>query len=63
MNGSTHIVFYKGYSIVCENGLYWISVFPFRKYFTISAVKSNIDKITKDLEDNITTILRKLGRN
>lgn len=63
MNGSTHSLDYKGYTIICENGLYWISVFPMRKFFSINAVKFEIDKITRDLDENIPTILKRFSRN
>lgn len=56
MNNSTHTVSYKGYTIHCENGQYWLAVFPFRKYYNLNQVKKEVDKITKDLDENIQNL-------
>lgn len=63
MNNSIHSISYKGVTIICENGLYWIATFPMRKYFSITDVQKEIDKVTKDLEQNIVTIRRIINRN
>lgn len=62
MNTSIHIVYYKGVKIICENGLYWMEEMPFRKYFNLSPVKSEIDKINKDLNENIQNLRELVNR-
>lgn len=50
MTPYTHTVDYKGYTVVCESGLYYLSINPTKKYFSFSAVKSIIDELTKDAD-------------
>jgi hypothetical protein len=40
----THSIDYKGYTIYCENGLYYIGTIPHKKYFTFQAAKDEVDK-------------------
>lgn len=39
-----HQLDYKGYTIICENGLYWIATEPYRKHFSFEEIKKVIDK-------------------
>lgn len=52
----THIVFYKNYGVVFENGRYRIPQLPSFSFPNMSAAKREIDKVTKDLEDNIQNL-------
>lgn len=62
MKNSIHTVNYCGYTIHCENGLYWLAVFPFRKYYNLNAVKKEVDFITKDLNENIQNLKGLINR-
>lgn len=46
----THQVDYKGYTIYCENGLYYVGAAPQNKYFTFQTAKEEVDKL--DTKEN-----------
>lgn len=55
-NPHSHIVYYKNYKIVYENGEYRLPELPTLPFRNMSAAKKEIDKVTKDLEDNLQNL-------
>ena len=58
----THTVYYRGYQIVCENGDYRLPELPLLSFKNMSAAKKEIDKVTKDLEDNLQNLKEILNK-
>lgn len=58
MKPYTHTIDYKGYTIVCESGLYYLAIDSSKKYFTFSDAKSVIDELTKESDTYTKTKYR-----
>lgn len=56
MTTYTHTIDYKGYTVVCESGLYYLAINPGKKYFSFSAVKSIVDDLTKEADKQYNKI-------
>lgn len=52
----THSVDYKGVTIHCENGLYYIATLPCKKYFSFQEAKKEVDKVNNTLHENIINL-------
>lgn len=55
----SHSIEYKGFTIICDNGLYYVAGQPYRTYFSLQPCKIRIDKLTeKSDENNVSTIYK-----
>jgi len=63
LSPSTHIIEYRGYTIFCDCGTYYLPQNPKKKFKNFNDAKSEIDLVTKDLEENIILIPRHLNHN
>ena len=62
MNRSIHIVHYKGYSIICENGFYRVATFPVLNYITLDDAKAEVDRVEAQIQsnlENLSTIVKR----
>ena len=52
----THSVNYKGVTIICENGLYYIPSQPQKKFLTFPEAKKEVDSIVGVEQENFINI-------
>jgi hypothetical protein len=55
-NKSSHLLEYKGYTVICENGMYKMPVNPSASYNSLQECKNEIDKIESVLSENLVNL-------
>lgn len=61
MKSFSHSIEYKGHTIICDNGLYYVAGRVYwGKFFTINPCKDLIDEMTAESEkSNVSTIYKR----